>query len=119
MARDPHAASQSSSLQSERRRQRKHRRRKLSELTPEELREREHRAEQERERRRRALQNAAAHSVSVTIPFKDWCRIRGFSYSTGRRLLAAGRVQVRHLSKRLLGVTSEADAAFLASSPEA
>ena len=66
-------------------------------------------AQQERERRARQ----GEHDPVIVYPFRDWCRIRGVSPSTGRRIIASGRVQVTWLSERRFGIRSDHDREFL------
>jgi len=48
------------------------------------------------------------------IPFKDWCRLNGISESTGRRIIAAGKVKVTQLSERRIGIGELDNADFQA-----
>jgi hypothetical protein len=92
--------------------------------TEKQLTENERRAKR---RERRACQRAArrAHlesvrarspnQIIVVTPFLDWCALRGFSESTGRRLIKAGKVRITHPSARRIGVRSDDDEAYLAS----
>jgi len=51
----------------------------------------------------------ALDDLRVT-PFKEWCRSKGISYSTGRRLRDRGEgPDITQLSARLTGVTVQAD----------
>jgi predicted site-specific integrase-resolvase len=56
---------------------------------------------------------AEAQPVHV-YSFVDWCRMRSISVSTGRRLAAAGKIRLIHLSTRRLGVREDDDRAYLA-----
>jgi hypothetical protein len=47
------------------------------------------------------------------MSFSEWCVLRGFSVSTGRRLIAAGRVKVTYLSDRRIGIRSDHDLEYL------
>ena len=47
------------------------------------------------------------------IPFNDWCKLRGFSRSTGLRIIDAGRVKVTRLSARRLGIREDHDREYL------
>jgi hypothetical protein len=49
----------------------------------------------------------------VVYPFLDWCKMRGISVATGRRLAAAGRVKLTQLSERRIGVRSDHDQEYL------
>jgi hypothetical protein len=66
-----------------------------------------------------SLEHASArrgHAVQqplVVYPFVQWCKIRGFSRSTGQRLIAAGRVKVTRLSERRIGIRSDHDQEYL------
>ena len=60
-----------------------------------------------RERERRQ------HNHPVVYPFLDWCKMRGFSIATGRRLITAGRVKVTQLSARRIGIRSDHDREYL------
>jgi len=66
-----------------------------------------------REQERRQRQRQASHQPITVIPFREWCRLRGISVATGRRLAAAGRVKVTHMSARIIGVRSDDDQAYL------
>jgi hypothetical protein len=83
------------------------------------------RRERQRQQSLRELerQREAGHPrvPPITVyKFREWCRMRGISVSTGRRLNAAGRIRFVHLSARCLGVRSDDDEAYLAScTPEA
>jgi hypothetical protein len=52
-------------------------------------------------------------SPIIVYPFLDWCRMRGISVATGRRLVADGRVKVTQLSERRIGVRSDHDQEYL------
>jgi predicted site-specific integrase-resolvase len=48
------------------------------------------------------------------IPFpREWAKLRGVSIATARRLAAAGKVKVVHLSERKRGVRSDDDEQYL------
>jgi predicted site-specific integrase-resolvase len=49
----------------------------------------------------------------LVYPFLDWCKMRGISVATGRRLIAAGRVKATQLSERRIGVRSDHDQEYL------
>jgi len=49
----------------------------------------------------------------VVYPFLEWCRMRGFSISTGRRLIESGRVKATRLSERRIGIRSDDDLEYL------
>jgi hypothetical protein len=63
--------------------------------------------------RRQAQRNASHRSPIIVYPFKDWCKMRGISIATARRLAAAGRVKITHLSERCIGVRSDHDQEYL------
>ncbi len=65
-----------------------------------------------REQERRQRQRQTSNPV-IVYPFAEWCRMRGISKATGRRLAAAGRVKITHLSERIIGVRSDDDQAYL------
>jgi hypothetical protein len=68
-----------------------------------------------REVERRARQRQQSHRTSQRIlSFKDWCRLNGFSQSTGRRIIAAGKVRVTQLSERRIGIGEDDNAAYQA-----
>jgi predicted site-specific integrase-resolvase len=62
-----------------------------------------------REQERRQRQ----HNPLVVYPFLDWCKMRGISVATGRRVIAAGRVKVTQLSERRMGIRSDHDQEYL------
>jgi hypothetical protein len=45
--------------------------------------------------------------------FREWCAGKGISLATGKRLVAAGKVKVIHLSARRIGVTESADREYM------
>jgi hypothetical protein len=49
----------------------------------------------------------------AVMSFADWCRRANVSQSTGRRLIAAGRISVTRLSDRRIGVTGREHKRFL------
>jgi hypothetical protein len=53
------------------------------------------------------------HNPLVVYPFLEWCQMRGFSISTGRRLIEAGKVKVTRLSARRMGIRSDHDREYL------
>lgn len=58
-------------------------------------------------------QSATVDDLRVT-PFPEWCKAKGFSYSTGRRLLDSGEgPKITKLSARLLGVQRRHDREWL------
>jgi hypothetical protein len=58
-----------------------------------------------REAGRRNRQRAELPRKSQRIlSFKDWCRLNSISESTGRRIIAAGKVRVTQLSERRIGI---------------
>jgi hypothetical protein len=64
------------------------------------------RALQERNRAR-VYQQAAAHSIPIVIPWKDWLILAGISASTGERLVKARKIRLTWLSEHRRGVTSD------------
>jgi hypothetical protein len=63
-----------------------------------------------REQDRRAQQRRASIDDLRIIKWADWCRLKGFSTDTGRRLRAMGQAPpIVQLSPRRLGVTVRAD----------
>jgi hypothetical protein len=66
-----------------------------------------------REAERRQRQRKESHRKSQRIlSFRDWCRLNSISESTGRRIIAAGKVRVTHLSERRIGVGEDDNADF-------
>jgi predicted site-specific integrase-resolvase len=49
----------------------------------------------------------------IVYPFLEWCQMRGFSVSTGRRLIEAGKVKITKLSTRRIGIRSDHDREYL------
>jgi hypothetical protein len=47
------------------------------------------------------------------MPFPDWCRLKGFSINTGKRLRAAGKIRVVRLSATRVGISASEDARFM------
>jgi hypothetical protein len=47
------------------------------------------------------------------MPFPQWCKLKGFSLSTGKRLEAAGKVRTIHLSQNRKGVTESEDRRYM------
>jgi hypothetical protein len=47
------------------------------------------------------------------LPFPDWCRLKGFSVNTGKRLRKAGKIRVVRLSSTRVGVSESADREFM------
>jgi hypothetical protein len=70
-----------------------------------------------RARARRAAQPPppAVPGFERTMPFPDWCRYKGFSVQTGKRLIKTGRVRITWLSPGRFGVTESADRAYMRS----
>jgi len=68
--------------------------------------------ESERRQRQRQASHQGNHPI-VVYPFREWCAMRGISVATGRRLAAAGKVKVTHLSERIIGVRSDHDQEYL------
>jgi hypothetical protein len=76
--------------------------------------------EQQRRKRQRAASLAnPEQSAPIRSPFEHvmplpaWCKLKGFSLSTGKRLVRAGKVKVVRLSANRVGVTESADAAYM------
>jgi hypothetical protein len=68
-----------------------------------------------REAERRQRQREESHRSSQRIlSFKDWCRLNTISQSTGRRIIAAGKVRVTQLSERRIGISESANADYQA-----
>jgi hypothetical protein len=75
---------------------------------------------QERQQRQRAAsQTNPQQSAPIRSPFQKvkplaaWCQDKGFSLSTGRRLVKAGKLRLTHLSPRRVGVSEADDAAYM------
>jgi len=66
----------------------------------------------ESERRARQRRETQSHTI-IVYPFLEWCRMRGLSVPTGRRLAAAGKVKITQLSERRIGVRSDHDQEYL------
>ena len=71
----------------------------------------------ERARRRREAQapQPSIPGFEKVLPFATWCKLKGFSLQTGKRLRAAGKVRVVHLTATRIGVTASADAEYMKS----
>jgi predicted site-specific integrase-resolvase len=67
-----------------------------------------------REAERRERRKEFARKSQRILSFKDWCRLNSISESTGRRIIAAGKVRVTQLSERRIGVGEEDNADFQA-----
>jgi hypothetical protein len=65
-----------------------------------------------REAQRRRAQSQQSSALRV-IPFLEWCDLRGFSRSTGRRIIAAGKVKITELSDRRIGIREDHDREYL------
>jgi hypothetical protein len=65
-----------------------------------------------REQERRQRQRESSQPI-VVYPFREWCKMRGVSVATGRRLAAAGKVKITHLSERIIGIRSDHDQEYL------
>ena len=65
-----------------------------------------------REAERRERRNEFSRKSQRILSFKDWCRLNSISESTGRRIIAAGKVRVTQLSERRIGVGEEDNADF-------
>ena len=51
------------------------------------------------------------HSPRRHIPFKKWCKLKGFSESTGRRILKSGKgPKVSRLTEKLVSIREDHDA---------
>jgi hypothetical protein len=61
------------------------------------------------------VHGARAPPIPRVIPFLEWCRLRGISESTGRRLIRAGKVKITDLSARRIGVREDHDREYLES----
>jgi hypothetical protein len=57
----------------------------------------------EAERRKRQRKESRRKSQKI-LSFRDWCRLNSISESTGRRIIAAGKIRVTQLSERRIGV---------------
>jgi hypothetical protein len=74
---------------------------------------------QRRQRQRAASLANPEQSAPIRSPFQRvkplaaWCRDKGFSLSTGRRLVKAGKVKLTYLSPRRVGVSEADDAAYM------
>jgi hypothetical protein len=68
-------------------------------------------------RRRRQAEPAPPPTPGFerVLPFADWCRLKGFSVNTGKRLRKAGKVRVVRLSSTRVGVSESADREFMKS----
>jgi hypothetical protein len=66
-------------------------------------------------RRRQAEPKPSVPGFERVVPFADWCKLKGFSINTGKRLRAAGKVRVVRLSTTRIGVTESADREFMKS----
>jgi hypothetical protein len=67
----------------------------------------------EAERRQRQREESGRTSQRI-LSFKAWCALNGFSESTGRRIIAAGKVRVTQLSERRIGIGELDNADFQA-----
>jgi hypothetical protein len=75
--------------------------------------EREQRKRERADERRQLQSKAFERGHVVVYPLRDWCRMRGVSIATARRLAEAGRVKLTQLSTRRLGVRSDHDLEYL------
>jgi hypothetical protein len=66
-----------------------------------------------KEEQDRRTQQRAQSGALVVYPFKEWCVLRGISVMTGRRLIAAGKVRITHLSERRIGIRADHDREYL------
>jgi hypothetical protein len=72
---------------------------------------------------RRARQRAASlanpeqsnpiRAFERVMPFPQWCKLKGFSLATGKRLVKAGKVRLVHLSANRKGVSESEDARYM------
>jgi hypothetical protein len=69
----------------------------------------------ERARRRREAEppQQPVPGFEKVLPFSQWCRLKGFSVNTGKRLVREGRVKVIRLSQKRIGVSESADRQFM------
>jgi hypothetical protein len=67
----------------------------------------------EAERRKRQRKESRRKSQKI-LSFRDWCRLNSISESTGRRIIAAGKIRVTQLSERRIGVGEDDNADFQA-----
>jgi len=67
-----------------------------------------------REAERRQRQRESHRKSQRILSFTDWCRLNSISESTGRRIIAAGKVRVTQLSERRIGVGEDDNADFQA-----
>jgi hypothetical protein len=70
-------------------------------------------AERRQRQRNASLETSQRSTVPRVIPFLEWCRLRGISASTGRRLIRAGKVKITDLSPRRIGVREDHDQEYL------
>ena len=63
------------------------------------------------ERQRQSRAPVASYRV---YPFLEWCRLNGFSKSTGQRLIRAGKVKITRLSPRRIGIREDHNAEYQA-----
>jgi hypothetical protein len=64
--------------------------------------------------RRNGQRTESPRKSQRILSFKDWCRLNSISESTGRRIIAAGKVRVTQLSERRIGVGEDDNAEFQA-----
>jgi hypothetical protein len=92
---------------------------KSKSLSPAEAARRQRQREQSQQQnwRTAGLPPPIGHNAPVgiprVIPFIEWCKLRGFSLSTGERLARAGKVKVTYLSPRRKGVREDHDREYL------
>jgi hypothetical protein len=57
---------------------------------------------------------AESEHLAAGATTRGWCALNGFSESTGRRIIAAGKVRVTQLSDRRIGIGEDDNADFQA-----
>jgi hypothetical protein len=70
----------------------------------------------ERARRRREAQapQPSIPGFEKVLPFATWCKLKGFSTNTGKRLIRDGKVKTVRLSPGRIGISESADREFMA-----
>jgi predicted site-specific integrase-resolvase len=61
----------------------------------------------------RAEYSLARPDIITVIPLIEWCKLRGISRATARRLILAGKVKATRLSERRIGIRSDHDQEYL------
>ena len=66
-------------------------------------------------RRRREAQAplSSVPGFERVLPFPEWCRLKGISLTSGKRLVRAGKVRVTHLSANRIGISESADRDYM------